>query len=232
MTKTIKVFGGGAAQGLVEELRASFESATGFAIDGVFSAVGAMRARIVAGEPADVVILTRALIAELARGGHATAESAADVGTVNTAVAVRRGDTLPPVGDAAQLRSALLAADAIHFPDPQQATAGIHFAKVLRDLGIWDELTDRLRPAPNGATAMRELAAATSRHPIGCTQATEILAAPGIVLVGPLPKGCALASIYTAAIGAQTQVPAEAARLVALLTGDAGRASRRRLGFV
>jgi molybdate transport system substrate-binding protein len=232
LTRTIKVFGGGAAQGLVEELRASFESATGLAIDGVFSAVGAMRARIVAGEPADVVILTRALIAELARDGHTTAVSASDVGTVDTAIAVRGGDTLPPVGDAAQLRNALLAADAIHFPDPQQATAGIHFAKVLRDLGIWDELADRLKPAPNGATAMRELAGAKGRQPIGCTQATEILATPGIVLVGPLPEGCALASIYTAAIGARTQVPAEAARLVALLTGDAGRASRRRLGFV
>ncbi len=184
--RTIKVFGGGAAQGLVEELRASFESATGLAIDGVFSAVGAMRARIVAGEPTDVVILTRALIAELARDGHTTALSTSDVGTVDTAIAVRGGDTLPPVGDAAQLRNALLAADAIHFPDPQQATAGIHFAKVLRDLGIWDELADRLKPA----------------------------------------------SIYTAAIGARTQVPAEAARLVALLTGNAGRASRRRLGFV
>lgn len=232
MTKTIRVFGGGAAQGLVEELRPSFEAATGFAIDGVFSAVGAMRARLIAGESADVVILTRALITELAQFGHVVDGSAADVGTVDTAVAIRSGDTLPPVGDTAQLRAALLAADAIHFPDPQQATAGIHFAKVLRDLGIWDQVAERLRTAPNGATAMQELAGAKSRKPIGCTQATEILATPGIVLVAPLPEGCALATVYTAAVGARTQTPAEAAHLVALLTDDAGRHSRRRLGFI
>jgi molybdate transport system substrate-binding protein len=230
--RTIKVFGGGAAQGLVEELRPSFESETGLAIEGVFSAVGAMRARLVAGEPADVVILTSALIADLARDGHVTAESAANVGTVDTAVAVRRSDALPPIGDAGQLRTALLAADAIHFPDPQQATAGIHFAKVLRDLGIWDTVADRLRPAPNGATAMRELAGATSRHPIGCTQATEIIATPGIVLVGSLPEDCALATVYTAAVGARTEAPVEAVRLVGLLTDDAGRPARRRLGFI
>jgi molybdate transport system substrate-binding protein len=193
--------------------------------------VGAMRARILAGEPADVAILTRALIAELARDGHVSATSAADVGTVDTAVAVRRGDAPPPLGDPARLRTALLAADAIHFPDPQQATAGIHFAKVLRGLDIWDTVADRLRPAANGATAMRELAASMGRNPIGCTQATEILATPGIVLAGPLPEGCALATVYTAAIGVRSLAPTEAGQLVGLLTDTAGRQSRRRLGF-
>ena len=51
------------------------------------------------------------------------------------AIAVRAGDPAPPVGDAAELRAALLAADAIYFPDPKLATAGIHFAKVLDGWG-------------------------------------------------------------------------------------------------
>ena len=55
--------------------------------------------------------------------------SAADIGTVLTAVAVRSGDPVPDVGNAAGLRAALLAADAIYFPDPKLATAGIHFAR-------------------------------------------------------------------------------------------------------
>ena len=230
--KKVRVLSGGAAQGLVEALRPSFEAGTGSAIDGTFGAVGAMRARLLAGEPADVVILTRALIEALARDGHVAAVSAADLGAVETAVAVRNGDTLPSIGDGAALRAALLAADAIYFPDPEQATAGIHFAKVLKDLGIWNDVADRLRTAPNGATAMRALAADAGRRPIGCTQATEILATPGIVLAGPLPPGHALATIYTAAVGATAETPAEAARLVVLLTGDAGRDQRRRLGFV
>ena len=129
------------------------------------------------------------------------------------------------------MRAALLAADEIHFPDPEQATAGIHFAKVMRDLGIWDEVADRLKPAPNGATAMRALAASKSRQPIGCTQATEIIATPGIVLVAPLPPGCDLATVYTCALAAKSEAPAEAAELIAMLTGDAARNARRGLGF-
>ena len=150
-----------------------------------------MRARLLAGEPADIVILSRALIDGLARDGHVVARDRRRISARSqTAIAVRSGDPLPAVGDADALRAALLAADAIHFPDPEQSTAGIHFAKVMRDLGIWDAVADRLQPAPNGATAMRALAASTSRRPIGCTQATEILATPGIVLVAPLPPGC------------------------------------------
>jgi molybdate transport system substrate-binding protein len=79
---------------------------------------------------------------------------------------------------------------------------------------------------------MRALADSKSRQPIGCTQATEILATPGVVLVSPLPTGCELATAYTAAIVTKSRVPAEAAELIALLTGDAGRDSRERLGFV
>lgn len=231
MTK-LRILSGGAAQGLVEALRPAFEAETGCTIEGTFGAVGAMRARLLEGAPADLVILTRALIDDLARDGHVAGATAADLGSVETAIAVRQGDALPPVGDADALRAALLAADAIHFPDPEQATAGIHFAKVLRDLGIHGTVARRLKTAPNGATAMRALADSRSNRPIGCTQATEILSTPGIVLVGSLPPGCALATVYTAAPATKAQLPAEAARLVALLTDSTGRENRRRLGFV
>ena len=230
--KSLRILSGGAAQGLVESVRAAFESATGSGIAGTFGAVGAMRARLLAGEPTDLVILTRALIDGLAKDGHIVARSAADLGTVETAIAVRHGEPLPAVGDAAALRAALLAADEIHFPDPEQATAGIHFARVLRDLGIWDAVAARLRTAPNGATAMRALSASTSHRPIGCTQATEILSTPGIDLVASLPAGCALATVYTAAVTTTAPLPAEAARLIALLTEADGRDNRRKLGFV
>ena len=207
--KILRILSGGAAQGLVETLRPEFEAATGCRIEGAFGAVGAMKARLLAGEPADLMILSRALIDELARDGHVVAASVTDVAKVATAVAVRSGDPVPSVADKAGLRAALLAADAIHFPDPAQATAGIHFAKVMRQLGIWDEVADRLRTAANGATAMRALAASTARCPIGCTQETEIRGTPGLVLVAPLPPGCDLTTVYAAAVTAMAQAEAK-----------------------
>jgi len=230
--KTLRLLSGGAARGLVEGLRPAFEAETGYGIDGAFGAVGAMRAKLLDGEAADVLILTQSLIAELDRAGLLVSGSAADVGAVETAIAVRQGDPMPRVTDAAALRAALLAADAIYFPDPDQATAGIHFAKVLRDLTIWNDVAARLRPFPNGAAAMQALAAADSARPIGCTQATEIIAVPGVAVAASLPKGYDLTTVYTAAVVRKAQAAAMAARLIARLTDDAGRNNRRQAGFV
>lgn len=208
---TLRLLAGGAAQPLVDRLRPHL----GFEIDGTFSAVGAMRDRLLAGQPADLVILSRALVEQLAASGHVVASSMTDVARVATAVAVRAGDPAPAIGDRTQLAAALEAADEIHFPDPAQATAGIHFAKVMRELGVWDRVEARLRRAPNGNTAMRALAASTARRPIGCTQETEIRATPGIVLAGPLPPGCDLTTVYTAAVTTTAQAPIEAAQFIA-----------------
>jgi molybdate transport system substrate-binding protein len=213
--KTLRILSGGAAHGLVEKIRPEFEKATGFRIDGAFSAVGAMRDRLLAGEPADVMILSRALIDELVTSGHVVASSVVDVARVATAVAVRRGDPLPEIATAGALRAALAAADAVHFPDPAQATAGIHFAQIIKRLGLSDQIAGRLRLAPNGVTAMAELAASTAKRPIGCTQETEIRATPGVVLVAPLPPGCELVTTYTAAVTTRAQASAEAARFIA-----------------
>ena len=144
---------------------------------------------------------------------------------------MRSGDPAPAVGDADSLRAALLAADAIYFPDPKLATAGIHFAKVLERLGIARGVADRAaRPIP---TARPPCASWRRRRatPIGCTQVTEILNTPGVRLVAPLPKEFELATVYTAAVAARAASPGEARRLVALLSGAATRPLRDRAGF-
>ncbi len=213
--KSLRILSGGATQGVVEGARAGFEKANGCIIDGTFSAVGAMRDKLLAGDPADVMILSRALIDELAASGHVVTGSIRDVARVATSVAVRTGDPLPDVATADGLRAALAAADEIHFPDPALATAGIHFAKVLTQLGLWDQVSDRLKLAPNGATAMRALATSTSAHPIGSTQETEIRSTQGVTLVAPLPPGCDLTTVYTAAITTTARQPKEAADFIA-----------------
>ena len=227
----VVVLSGGAAEGLVGALARRYKAQTGCEIDGTFGAVGAMRDKLLTGAPADVLILTRALIDELTRQGHVLPGSAMNVGTVLTAIAVRSGDPMPPVGDAAGLRAALLAADEIHCPDPKRATAGIHFAGVLDRLGIAADVASRLKTHPNGMTAMRALAAAGSERPIGCTQVTEILATPGVALVAPLPRGLELATVYTAAVCTRAARTDQARALVALLAGSETREARERAGF-
>ena len=223
---TLRLVSAGAAQGLVE----SIAREQGIEVRGIFGAVGAMQDRLDAGEPADIVILTRRQIDGLAGDARVVPASVADLGIVATAIGVRESDPAPDVSTEAALKAALLAADGIYFPDPSKATAGIHFAKVLDRLGVKDALEARLRTHPNGATAMRALAAADG-HPIGCTQATEILATRGVKLVAPLPPGCELETLYTAAVHAHAADRVAAEAFVRHLAGSAARARRVAAGF-
>jgi molybdate transport system substrate-binding protein len=230
--KNVNILSGGAAQGLVASLATAFKTMTGFDIAGEYGAVGAMADKLRNGVPTDLVILTAALVAKLADETLVVPASIKDVGLVETAVAVRAGNPKVSVGDAAALRATLLAADAIFVPDTKASTAGIHVAKVLAQLGIADAVADRLKIHPNGATAMRHLAASDAARPIGCTQSTEIIATPGIVLSGPLPPGCELKTMYTAAVTGHAANTEAARVLIDLLTSANAQAARTRAGFV
>ena len=228
----LNMLSGGAAQGLVASLASQFKEATGFDIAGEFGAVGVMADKLREGTPADIVILTAPIVAQLAQENWVVPGSIADIGMVETAVAVRAGDAKVSVKDAKGLREALLAVDAIFVPDMVTSTAGIHVSKILRQLGIADQLAARLKMYPNGATAMRHLAASKALRPIGCTQSTEVISTPGVVLSGSLPRGCDLATMYTAAVTTCAAHDGQAQSLIDLLTAADRREVRQRAGFL
>lgn len=229
---SLNILSGGAAQGLVASLAPNFRALTGFDIAGEFGAVGAMADKLRNGTPADIVILTAAIVARLTEECWVVPASVADIGLVETAIAVRAGDSLVSVKDAASLRESCLAADAIFVPDTKASTAGIHLAKVLQQLGIADKVAARLRVFPNGATAMRHLAESDATRPIGCTQSTEIISTKGVTLSGSLPQGCDLSTMYTAAVTTRAANAQQAQRLIDLLTVAGARERRVQAGFL
>jgi molybdate transport system substrate-binding protein len=84
---------------------------------------------------------------------------------------------------------------------------------------------------PNGATAMSELARSRATGEIGCTQVTEINYTDGVALVGALPSGFDLATLYVAAVCTQARDRALARRFVQWLGGAQTREIRARGGF-
>ena len=227
----VNVLSGGAAAAVVKGVQAQFELETGAKVNGTFSAVGQMRDQLLAGTACDLVILTRPLVAKLIESGHVVAGSAQSLGLVKTGVAVPAGAQRPKIGNREELAAAFRAASEIYYPDPDKATAGIHFMNVLKALGLDQELKAALRPYPNGATAMAEMAKSKAPHVIGCTQETEINYTPGVDPVGSLPREFELATDYTLGICTKAQQPALARKLAALLAGPASEAIRRQGGF-
>ena len=231
MTTTLHILSAGAAKGLVQALQPAFAAAHDVRFEAQFGAVGAMRDRLLTGDRCDLIILSATLIDALVGEGRVNRESIAAIGDVETGIAVPSRAHVPRVDDATSLRDALSAARGIYLPDPEKATAGIHFANVLRTLGIYDAVRARLRPYPNGATAMRAMADSGDSELIGCTQVTEIKYTQGVTLVGALPEEFSLKTTYSLAVSATAREPALARAFAATITGAESRAMREEGGF-
>lgn len=225
----VKLLSGGAANGLVNALRDTFRDETGSEIEGDFGAVGGMRDRIMNGEEIDVAILTRAVIDGLVSEGLLDPNSVTDLGHVDTGIAVKSGADHPAIVDADDLTSAFTTADALFCPDTVQATAGIHFASVLKQLGV-DDLSS-LHEFPNGQTAMAAMAKSELDKPVGCTQVTEILNTPGVDYVGSLPAPYDLSTVYAAAVSQKAASADDAHSLIKLLSDPSHAKLRRSVGF-
>lgn len=195
----LRVLAAGAAKHAIEALAPGFERATGHVLRARFDTVGALRDQVLQappGQAADVVVLSDAAIQQLVAAGRALG-AAVPVGRVAVALAAPRGRPLPPIGDAAQLRAALLAATSIAYADPARgATAGTHFARTLEALGIREAVAAKATVLPFGIDVVE--AVAQGRHALGVSQSSEIASHPGVQMVGPLPAPHAQVTGYSA----------------------------------
>ena len=227
----LDVISAGAAQAALTHIASKFERETGTVINAGFGAVGAMKARVTAHEPADVIVLTAALIDELARDGYVVPGSRCDLGRVGTGVAVRAGTQRPDVRDLRVLRANMLAATRIVCPDPQVATAGKVVMAALDKLGITAQVKKRLKFFPNGKAAMAWLAHSSGALEMGITQVTEIMADQGVTYVGPLPAELQSITTYSAGLSARARHPERAKEFIRRLTGFNAQAVLSAAGF-
>ena len=228
---TLNIFSAGAAQAAVTQIAEKFQRESGNLINAAYGAVGAMKARIVAGEPADVIVLTAALIDELIQQGLVVPGSRVDLGKVGTGIAVRTGTPLPDVRNPQVLRGNLLAATKIVCPDPAVATAGKVVLNVLDRLDITGQVRARLQYFPNGYAAMAHLAQSTDMLEMGITQITEIMANRGVTLVGPLPPELQNIAVYSVGLAAQSAHPERSKEFIRRLTGFNAHAVLSAAGF-
>jgi molybdate transport system substrate-binding protein len=213
---TLRILSAGAAQAVTEQIIDAFRRDTGHDVVAEFSAVGAMKARVTAGEPVDVITLTHAMIEELIAAGFVQPGSRFDLGKVGTGIAVRAGAPVPRVTSTEGLRAAVLGAGKIVCPDPAVATAGKVVMAAMEKLGIADRVRSRMQFFPNGYASMKWLAAEGTPQDLGITQVTEILPNRGVTYAGPLPEPFQMKTVYSAGIASRAQEPQLARDFVGL----------------
>ena len=227
----VRVLCAGAAKMALDAIGPEFTRQTGHTLRASFDTVGAQRDRVLKGAPgtvADLVILSTPAIAQLAKDGHVPGGEGLAIGVVSVSLAVPGGTPVPDISTPEQLKQVLALAPSIAYADPKRgATAGTHFDKVLRDMGLMDALRDRLTVLPFGVDVIKDVS--EGKYAIGVSQSSEILQHANIGMVGPLPAPYALTTPYSAAV---TSAQPAALQLLTYLATPAAMARFRATGFL
>lgn len=226
----IKLLSAGAAKSAVNALAMPFHAVTGDRIIATFDTVGGLRQRLAGGEPADLVIASTEALDAMEQEEITVPKARLELGRVQIAVAVKEGTPVPDIATPQAFKAALLAAKSIAAIDPAHGgTSGIHFAKVLRDLGIFDQVLPKLVLLPGGSVADAVLRGAAE---LGVQQMSELAGVAGLRVVGPLPGELQKTTTYGAAIVRHTRVAPAAATLMRYMAlSRDGRAAFAAAGF-
>jgi len=212
MADAIRVLSTLALKGAVHRLAGHFEAAGGAPIDADFAPTLALLDRLRGGEAADIVILTREGLDEIARDGLVVAESCVDLARSFVGIAVKAGAVHPDISTEPALREALLGARAVAYS--RLGASGILFAKLIERLGIASDVNARAVIIPQGFTAERVV---TGEADLAVQQISELKQIGGIEIVGPIPYQLQTPAVFSAGRMAASRNASEADRLLRYL---------------
>jgi len=220
----------GAVRGVVAELAQGFQRDSGHTVKFVFGTAGALQKRAAAGEAGDVVIVTASGLEELVKLGKVAIGSRRDVGKVGVGVAVRAGAPLPDISTPDAFKQAMLGARSVMYADPALGgQSGIHTARVFERLGIAEAMKAKTQLRPGAPQGLSEVAKGDIE--IGIGQLSEIVAAKGVTLVGPLPESLQSTLLFSGGLLTSSAASTAAQAFVEHIVSPAARQQFQAAGF-
>jgi molybdate transport system substrate-binding protein len=201
---------------ILADLTPEFERSTGHKLIINYAPADAVKAKIIAGDAADVAITLKPLVAELAKDGKIV--GGVDIGRSFIAVAVRSGAPKPDISSVEAFKRSLLAAHSIAYSDPPKGgISGIYFARLIDRMGLADQMRPKTRlVAPGGGPLVEAVAKGDAE--IGVDQLSSLVNKPGIDVVGILPKEFDIDIVMSAGVIVGARQPDAAAAFVRFLS--------------
>ena len=213
----LQVLTAGAYKPVLMELAPAFGARTGHRLKIQNDTAGALQRRIAGGEAFDLVVLTPGSIDALTRGGTVAGASSKTIARVAIGVAVKAGAPAPDISSVAAFQRALREARAVATIDPAAGgSSGIYLWQWFEKVGLAAQLRPKAVLVPGGLVAERLL---TGQADLALHQVSEILAVPGVTLVGPLPAEIQNYTVYAGALATATREPVAAKELLDWLAG-------------
>jgi molybdate transport system substrate-binding protein len=174
------------------------------------------------GVAADVVIMAKEGLADLIAEKRIVAGSDIDLARTPVGVAVRAGAPKPDISTVDAFKQRLLEAKSVGFVG---STVGIYLTTTLfPKLGIAQNIAAKTNIG--GAAAVARGEADLTIQPV-----SEIIHAPGVDYVGPIPADIQYISVFTAAVVEGTSQADAARRLIAFFASDAAAPAIRNSGM-
>jgi molybdate transport system substrate-binding protein len=184
----IRLLSAAAMQTVFGMITDEFERTSGHKLVFAYTTMGAITQRVLAGETADLIVGSTQSMERLAQEGRIDPASRVTIAKVGIGAVVPTGTAKPPIGNADELRRALLAASTVVYAFPAGGgAAGVHIAKVIEQLGIAEQVKAKTRFGAGGDVT--EVTMAQGPGAFGMTQISEIVHKPGAEFVGPFPAG-------------------------------------------
>ena len=216
--------------GAVTALAPPFAARTGEAAEIVFEPMGALEARLAAGQMPDVLILAAPAIGTLDAAGSLVAGSRVEVARAPIGIAIRDGAPAPDVSTPQAFTATLAAARAIALSDPAVGgSAGIYLRDLFRRIGVSEMIAAKTLPQKSGVAAAE--CVGRGEADLAMSFIPELRQGSGVRVLGPLPPPFGHATAYAAAVPARSQAADAARAFIALLTAPGARAIWEAAGF-
>jgi molybdate transport system substrate-binding protein len=214
-TAPLKVFASNGFRAVIDEVAPRCEKAVGRSLSMQFGTSTGLTQRVNGGEAFDVAVMTSDAIDELVKGGKLTQTSLAPLGRSGIGIGVRTGAAKPDIKTPEALKQTLLKAKSITYAG--DGASRPHIESMMTALGITKDMSSKTMLEQGSVRAAANVAEGKSELLI--TLVSEILPAPGVTLVGPLPARFQHYVAFAAATSVNTSNTDAGKSLIACLSG-------------
>src|SRR5260221_2414803 len=222
----IKVLASNGVKEALNELAPAFERATKHKVAISYGLAAALRRQIEGAERFDLAILPAAALNDLAKQGKVDARDRAAIARSGVGIGIKKGARRPDIRTEQALRRALLAADSITWA--KEGQSGIYFASLLQRIGVAEQMKSKAVPASTGVEVGKLVASGQAQ--LGVILVNELMVAPGVEVLGPLPAELQNYTVFHAGVGAGSKDSSAAKALIKFLTTPAAGAVFRAKG--
>jgi molybdate transport system substrate-binding protein len=228
----IKVLASTAMKTSMDLLMPQFEQASGHKTSFTYGPSARIAKQVADGDANDVTIVTDAGIDDLIKKGRIVTGSRADLARSAMALAVQKGAPRPDISTVEKFKQAMLAAKSLGMSNPVGGGAsGAILAGIFDKLGIAEQMKPKLTYGPGGPAGLIGNFLVRKEVEIGIQQMPELMAVPGIDIVGTLPFGNDTVSVFSAGVSTGATDAGAARALIQFLTTPAAKAAIKSKGM-